>query len=173
MRISEVPVMHYEKMAVTGMLFRQRAAIEFLVKEGNSAGVIYDRLRGVYGDVCMGTSSVRRWVKHFEDGNMDIAYQPRCGVCILVDILEKRDTISAARYVRTLNKLRRALREERLKKKTVILQRDNVRPHRPFRQVKRMVGNCSPNIPPVQIWPLRLPLVRALERSPERLPLRD
>jgi transposase len=27
----------------------------------------------------MGASSVRRWVKHFKDGNTDIANQPRCG----------------------------------------------------------------------------------------------
>jgi transposase len=49
------------------------------VKEGDSAEVIYDRLRGVYGDACMGASSVRRWVKHFKDGNTDIADQLRCG----------------------------------------------------------------------------------------------
>jgi hypothetical protein len=49
-------------------MFRQRSVIEFLVKEGNSAAVIYERLRGVYGDACMGTSSVRRWLKHFKDG---------------------------------------------------------------------------------------------------------
>jgi hypothetical protein len=49
------------------------------VKDGNSARVIYDRLRGVYGDACTGASSVRRLVKHFKDGNMDIADQPRCG----------------------------------------------------------------------------------------------
>jgi hypothetical protein len=61
--------MYCEKMAVTDMLFRQRAVTEFLVKEGNSAGVIYERFRGVYGDVCMGVSTVRRWVKHFKDGN--------------------------------------------------------------------------------------------------------
>jgi hypothetical protein len=67
------------EMALTDMSFHQRAVIEFLVKEGNSAGVIYERLRGVYGDVCMGASSVRRWVKHFKDGNTDIADQPRCG----------------------------------------------------------------------------------------------
>jgi transposase len=53
--------------------------IEFLVKDGNSAGVIYERLRGVYGDVCMCVSRVRRWVKHFKDGNTDIADQPSCG----------------------------------------------------------------------------------------------
>jgi transposase len=61
------------------MSFRRSAVIEFLVKEGNSEEVIYERLRGVYGDVCMGTCSVRRWVKHFKDGNTDIANQPRCG----------------------------------------------------------------------------------------------
>jgi hypothetical protein len=27
----------------------------------------------------MDTSIVRRWVKHFKDGNTDIADQPRCG----------------------------------------------------------------------------------------------
>jgi hypothetical protein len=59
-------------------MFRQRAVIQFRVKEGNLAGVIYERLHGVYGDTCMGASSVRRWVKHFKDGNTDIADQPRC-----------------------------------------------------------------------------------------------
>jgi hypothetical protein len=43
--------------------------------------------------------------------------------------LEKAETINAASYVPTLNKLRRALREERPKKKTVILQHENARPH--------------------------------------------
>jgi hypothetical protein len=52
MRTSYVSVMHCEKMAVTGMSFRQRAVIEFLVKLGNAAGVVYERLRTVYGDVC-------------------------------------------------------------------------------------------------------------------------
>jgi hypothetical protein len=52
MRTSYVPVMNFEKMAVTGTSFHQRAAIEFLVKEGNCAAIIYERLRGVYGGVC-------------------------------------------------------------------------------------------------------------------------
>jgi transposase len=64
-----------EKMAVTDMSFRQCAVIEFLVEEGNWAEVMYERLRGVSGDA----SSVRRWVKHFKDGNTDIADQPLCG----------------------------------------------------------------------------------------------
>jgi hypothetical protein len=49
--------------------------------------------------------------------------------CILVGCLEKGETINAARYVQTLNKLRRALHEKRPKKKTDILQHDNARPH--------------------------------------------
>jgi hypothetical protein len=58
--------MHCEKMAVTDTTFRQHAVIEVLVKEGNWVGIFYERLRGVYGDVYMGASSVRRWVKHFK-----------------------------------------------------------------------------------------------------------
>jgi hypothetical protein len=68
MRASYVPVMHCEKITVTECLMKV-GVIEFLVTEGNSAAVICERLRGVYGDVCMGTSSVRT----------DIADQPRCG----------------------------------------------------------------------------------------------
>jgi transposase len=66
--------MHCEKMAVTDMSLRQRALVEFLVK-----GVIYERLHAVYGDACMGASSIRRRVKHFKDGNTDIANQPHNG----------------------------------------------------------------------------------------------
>jgi hypothetical protein len=73
MRSPYVPAIQCEKMAALGGRF----VIEFFVKEENSAGVIYDRLRGVYGDVYMGASSVRKWVKHFKDGNRDIADQPR------------------------------------------------------------------------------------------------
>jgi transposase len=74
-----VPVMHCEKTAVTDMSFCLCAVIKFALKEGNSEGVIYERLRGAYEEVCMGVSSVGRWVKHFKDGNRRIADQPRCG----------------------------------------------------------------------------------------------
>jgi hypothetical protein len=50
MRTTYVPVMHCENFAVTDMKFRHSSVIEFLVTEGNSAEVIYERLRGVYGD---------------------------------------------------------------------------------------------------------------------------
>jgi predicted RNA-binding protein with EMAP domain len=52
MRTSYVPFMRCEKMSVTNMSFGQRVVIEFRVKEGNLAAVMYDPPRGVYGDVC-------------------------------------------------------------------------------------------------------------------------
>ena len=56
------------KMVDNNMSFRQRAVIEFLVKEQIPAAEIHQRLQHAYGSVCMGASSVRRWVKHFKDG---------------------------------------------------------------------------------------------------------
>ena len=54
-------------MADNDMSFHQRAVIEFLVKEEIPAAEIHQRLQRAYGIVCMGASSVRRWVKHFKD----------------------------------------------------------------------------------------------------------
>ena len=56
------------KMADNDMSFRQPAVIEFLLKEEIPAAEIHQRLQRAYGSVCMGASSVRRWVKHFKDG---------------------------------------------------------------------------------------------------------
>ena len=53
------------------MSFRQRAVIEFLVKEEIPAAEIHQRLQRAYGCVCMGASSVRSWVKHFKDGKTE------------------------------------------------------------------------------------------------------
>ena len=63
------------------MSFRQRAVIEFLVKEEIPAAEfflillpaaeIHQRLQRAYGSVCMGASSVGRWVKHFKDGKTE------------------------------------------------------------------------------------------------------
>ena len=55
-------------MADNDMSFRQRAVIQFLVKEEILAAEIHQRLQRAYGSVCMGASSVRRWAKHFKDG---------------------------------------------------------------------------------------------------------
>ena len=58
-------------MADNDMSFRQRAVIEFLVKEEILAAEIHQRLQRAYGSVCMGASSGRRWVKHFKDGKTE------------------------------------------------------------------------------------------------------
>ena len=58
-------------MAENGMSFPQRAVIEFLVKEEIPVAEIHQRLQRAYGRVCMGASSVRRWVKHFKDGKTE------------------------------------------------------------------------------------------------------
>ena len=64
-------------MADNNMSFRQRAVIEFLVKEEIPAAEIHQRLQRAYGSVCMGVSSVLRWVKHFKDGKTSIQDEPR------------------------------------------------------------------------------------------------
>jgi hypothetical protein len=74
--------------------------------------------------------------------------------CIPVEFLEKRETISAARCVQTLNKLRRELHEERPKKKTVILPHDNARPHTErlaLQKFKITTAKCSLIHPTVRI----------------------
>ena len=58
-------------MADNDISFRQRAFIEFLVKEEIPAAEIHQRLQRAYGSVCMGASSVRRWVTHFKDGKTE------------------------------------------------------------------------------------------------------
>ena len=42
--------------------FRQRAVIEFLVKEEIPVAEIHHRLQRAYGSVCMGASGAGRWV---------------------------------------------------------------------------------------------------------------
>ena len=59
------------KMADNVMSFRQRAVIEFLVKEEIPAAEIHQTLQPAYGSVCTGVSSVRRWVKHFKRGKTE------------------------------------------------------------------------------------------------------
>ena len=66
-------------MANNDMSFRQCAVIEFLIKKEIPAAEIHQRLQRTYGSVCMGASSVWRWMKHFKDGNMSIQHQPRSG----------------------------------------------------------------------------------------------
>jgi len=74
MTTTTVPTTHCDKTDVRDILFHQQTVIEFLVKN-NSATDICGQLCNVYRNACMGTISVRRWVKHFEDRNIDITYQ--------------------------------------------------------------------------------------------------
>jgi transposase len=55
----------------------------------------------------MGTNSVRRWVKHFKDGNMDIADQPRCG---------RTGTVATERNKQKVDELIRQDRRKQLKR---------------------------------------------------------
>jgi hypothetical protein len=59
-------------MAENGMLVCHHSAIEFLVKDEIRAAEIHQRLKRAYGSMCMGASSVRRWVNHFKDLNTSI-----------------------------------------------------------------------------------------------------
>jgi hypothetical protein len=103
------------------------------VKEGNSAGVIYERLPET-------KRQSMEWHHITSPKKKKLNTVPLAGKlmgtvfwdsegCKLFNFLKKGDTINAARYVQTLTKLRRALREEGPKKKTVILQHDNARTH--------------------------------------------
>ena len=66
------------KMANNDMSFRQRAVIEFLVKEEIPAAEIHQRLQCAYGSVCMGANSVQRWVKLFKTGKMEAIQKAVC-----------------------------------------------------------------------------------------------
>jgi len=66
-------------MANNDVSFCQRAIIEFLVKEEIPTADIHHKLQRVYGDMCLGASSVWRWAKHFKDGNTSIQDLPRSG----------------------------------------------------------------------------------------------
>ncbi|KAJ4429657.1 hypothetical protein ANN_21858 [Periplaneta americana] len=118
-----------------------RAVIKFLVKEETSAVEIHLRLQRAYGDVCMGASSVRRWVKYFEDGNTSIQDEPHSG---------RPPTASMeCNKERTVLKLHHALREKRSGKK-IILQHDG-------ENQNIWVGNSSAISLQSQLGILRLP----------------
>jgi hypothetical protein len=73
-------------------------------------------------------------VKLFKDGNPDNVNQPLCGRPRTAATERNKQQVdelmsAAARYVQTLNKLRRALCEKCQKKKTVVLQHDNATSH--------------------------------------------
>ena len=52
-------------MASNDFLIKQRSVIEFLTAEGCSAANIYDRMKSVFGNMCISDSAVRKWVRYF------------------------------------------------------------------------------------------------------------
>jgi len=50
--------------------FKQRTVIEFLTAEKVPPIEIHRRMQAVYGDQCVAVSTVRRWVRRFEDGEL-------------------------------------------------------------------------------------------------------
>lgn len=58
---------------------KQKAVIEFLMKEGIAAREISDRLKNVYGESALSYPSVRRWIADFKGGRSDIIDKPRSG----------------------------------------------------------------------------------------------
>ena len=55
----------------SGVLFKQRAVIEFLTAEKVPPIEIHRRMQVVYGDQCVDVSTVRRWVRRFKDGELE------------------------------------------------------------------------------------------------------
>jgi hypothetical protein len=115
----------------------------------------------MYGDVCMGTSSVRRWVKHFKDGNTDIADHPLCG---------QQRTAAAERNKQKVDELIRQDRritfretagqlgvgDSAVQEMMEILVYRKICSrcvHRLLTEEHRTTGNCSPIHPTVRIWP--------------------
>jgi transposase len=173
--------MHCEKMAITDMSFHQRALIEFVVKEVNSAGIIYERLPGVYRDTCMGASSVR-WVKHFKDGNSDIANQPRCGPprtaaaeCNKqkVDELIRQDRRITVREIAVQLEVGHCAVQEMMEILGYRKVCSRWVPRLLSGTEEQRLGIALPYILQSEFGPLRLLLVQALEKSLERLSLRD
>ena len=65
--------------AYTDNSFKQKAVIEFLMKEGITARQISDRLKNVYGESALSHSSVKRWLADFKGGRSEIIDKPRSG----------------------------------------------------------------------------------------------
>ena len=59
--------------------YKQKAAIEFLLKEGIAAREISNRLRNVDGESALSYPTVRRYVVEFKGGRSSIIDKPRSG----------------------------------------------------------------------------------------------
>jgi hypothetical protein len=110
----------------------------------------------MYGDVCMGVSSVRRWAKHFKDGNTDVADQPRCG---------RPRTAATDRNKQKVDELTRQERRVTFREIAAqlgvghhtVLKHDNARPHTARLDIvynsEERLGTALPSTLQVRIWP--------------------
>ena len=62
--------MHIEMEEFSDIRFKQRAVIEFLTVEKVPPIEIHRRMQAVYGDQCVGVSTVRHWVRRFKNGEL-------------------------------------------------------------------------------------------------------
>ena len=69
----------FKMAAYTDNSFKQKAVIEFLMKEGITARQISDRLKNVYGEFALSHSGVKRWLADFKGGRSEIIDKPRSG----------------------------------------------------------------------------------------------
>lgn len=135
-------------------IVQQRSVIRFLVLEGVKGSEICRRLKTVYGEHVLSDSTIYEWIAKFKRGESSVNDAPRAGrpisattetttlTCfwdhkgpLLVEFLEPGTTINAERYCKTLQKLKRALKDKRpeLRDQDVQLLQDNARPHTALR----------------------------------------
>jgi hypothetical protein len=177
-RTSYVPVMHCKKTAVSDISFRQSCVIEFLVKKGNLAGVIYERLHNVYGDVCM--------VLAVSEGGWNIL-RTETRISPFSRAVVDHRTDATERNKQKVDELIRQDRRITVRETAAQLGMGHIA----VQEMMEILGYrkfCSRWVPRLSLqtiqknsWellshppnspdlaPLRLPLVQALERSPER-----
>ncbi|GFT19655.1 HTH_48 domain-containing protein [Trichonephila clavipes] len=56
-----------------------RSVIRFLAAKKKSAKEIHEELCQVYGEECMSSGMVRRWVRDFKNGRTDVHNEARAG----------------------------------------------------------------------------------------------
>jgi hypothetical protein len=90
----------------------QRAVIQFLVKEGNTATDIFGRMQMVYWNECLACSMVFKWCKEFECGRettMDLPRPSQAHAAITLDTIAEVDTLVKVNRRITVSKLAAAI----------------------------------------------------------------
>jgi hypothetical protein len=82
--------------------------IQFLVKEGNTATDIFQRIQMVYGNECLARSMVFKWCKEFECGRettMDLPRPGQAHAAITQDTIAEVDTLVKVNHRITVSEL--------------------------------------------------------------------